>query len=228
MKSQEFKILISVQIITLILVVIIFINSLSNESKSVESNGVAIQMTKPENGSIKLDAKNDYVYGNNNAPNFLIVFSRYNCEICQQFYRTVFDSLNNNYIKQGKLKIVYKELVDTSDKVGLYMAKIAEVARQTNHFEEIQNLFSQKQMPNDSIEVLRLALKSGLSKSEINTRINSNETLDKILQDNFSAKQLNITGTPSFVLNGKVIIGYLNYKTIIQELEKKEKQTNQD
>jgi protein-disulfide isomerase len=218
MKPESFKALLIVQVITLILVVILFFNNLSKPVMPI-NNGTGIEMKMDQQGKIEVDSKNDFVFGNVQAPNFLIVFSRYNCEVCRDFYNQVVDSLNGTYIRNGQLKIIFKELVDTADKVGTLMAKLAEVARQTNHFPEMHRALTTGDEPKDSTAVMELAKKAGLIASDITLRLNSPETLNKIKENNEAAKKLNITGTPSFVFNGKVFLGYMTYKDISSKMQ---------
>lgn len=218
MKSQEFKIVLSVQIITLILVAILFFNNLSVPKMPI-ANVAPAEMNIPSDGQVKIDSQNDFVLGNSNAPNFLIVFSNYNCDVCKYFHSKVVDSLNESFIKNGQLKIIYKEFVDTADKQGMLMAKIAEVARQTNRFEEVHKLFTSDKQSLDSTTILKLAKAAGITEMDINERLNSTQTLTKIDNDNQAAKKLNITGTPSFVLNGQVHPGYMTYQDIATKLQ---------
>jgi protein-disulfide isomerase len=221
MKSKEFKTILTIQIITLILVFILFINNLSNRSNSIESGVLAVKADNTSTSAstaVTIDTKNNYFFGASDAPNFLIVFSRYNCEYCRYFYNHVFDSLNNYYILTKKLKIICKDLINPNDRMGMLMAKVAEVGRQTNHFSEIHKLLIAGTEPPDSISVINLALRAGILESDIKLRLNSPQTLNTINEDNLAAKNLNITGTPSFVLNGKVFPGYMTFNDVASKL----------
>jgi protein-disulfide isomerase len=220
MKTPEFKTLLIIQIITLILVSIIFFNNLSNPNRITDLGVPAVAMVKDAsantigNNLVKIDAGDSYVFGNQHAPNFLIVFSNYNCDFCRYFYNHVFDSLKADYIEKGKLKIICKELVDPVDKMGMLMAKIAEVAKQTKHFPAMHKLLINIDDQTDSLGLIKLALKAGITETEIKSKLNSPKTLEHIQNDYASAKSLNISGTPSFVLNGQVHPGYITYKEI--------------
>ncbi|MEO6670242.1 MAG: thioredoxin domain-containing protein [Ferruginibacter sp.] len=217
-KDSGVKAIFVIQLITLILVVIILLNNLSVSGPVAASSQPVEARISVNNHAIEVDSKNDYTFGNPHAKNFLIVYSNYHCDYCHYFYTHVFDSLYTPYVLTGKLKIICKSLVDSTDNKGLMMAKIAEVGRQTSHFIEIHKLLLHSSESIDSTEIIGLGLKAGISEVEIKARFNSEETISKIKSDNLSAKELNIKGTPSFVLNGTVHLGYMTYEDIASKL----------
>ncbi|MCF8448834.1 MAG: thioredoxin domain-containing protein [Taibaiella sp.] len=215
MRSNEFKTLLGIQVITLIIVVILLFNSLAKPSMGRSSaQGFAITSEKTIKAT-QVNAKNNFVFGVDSAANFLMVFSRYNCSYCRHFYANVFDSLQQGFIGKGKLKVICKDLVGPEDEIGMLMAKVAEVARQTNHFPEVHRLLTTGNEPQDSVALIKLALKAGVTELDLKQRLNSTETSERIRNDYYEAKGLNITGTPSFVINGKVHLGYMTYADII-------------
>lgn len=220
MKSEEFKILLVIQLITLLLVVILFFNNLKKSDSGIAMAGAAgVPIgANQASGPVQVSSKNDYVFGDTAATNFLMVFSRYNCGFCRYFYNHVFDSLKNDCIKTGKLKIICKDMVGPEDRLGMLMSKVAEIARQTNHFEQVHHLLVEGNEPADSMAVMQLAFKGGITATDVQQRLNSKETIDKIRKDYDDATSLNITATPSFVFNGKVYIGYMTYSDIISKL----------
>jgi protein-disulfide isomerase len=220
MRSDEFKVLLVIQMITLFLVIILFVNNMKKENTSVAGvNAIAASnMIKGGNESVQISSKNDYIFGDTTASNFLMIFSRYNCEFCRYFYKHVFDSLNRDYVHAGKLKIICKDLIGPEDRMGMLMAKVAEVARQTNHFPQVHDLLINEPEPTDSLAAVKLALKGGISEADLKTKLNSEETLSKLRKDYDDAKSLNINATPSFVFNGKVHVGYLTYADISSKL----------
>jgi protein-disulfide isomerase len=162
--------------------------------------------------NVKVNYGDNYVYGNREAKNELIVFTRYNCEYCRDFYNQVFDSLKVNYINNGTLKVVFIDNVNPKDKMGMLMAKTAEIARQMNKYEAIQNIFYRNEQPVDSMAVIQAAIAAGVGKAELEEKIVSEEIKTLIMNDNKEGDLLQLTGTPTFVVNGEVIPGFVNYE----------------
>jgi protein-disulfide isomerase len=222
MNSKEYKILLTIQAITLILVSIIFFEFLSkNESSSKEGRLNYITSPKSHNSknSIKVNGRENYLFGKSSAPNFLIVFSNYSCDHCRYFYKHVMDSLSKKYIETGILKIVAKNTVEEVDSKGMFYAKIAEVARQTGHFLEVHEILVNMDDNVDSLSLIKSVISAGVTEIDLKNKFNTELTLNNIKADNKDAKNLNIFGTPSFVLNGKVNIGYMTYKDIVLKLK---------
>lgn len=215
MKKNEFNTLLTIQIITLILVVILLFNGLKKE------NGAPINAVVSAGNmeqKITIASGTNYIYGDSDANNFLMVFSRYNCDFCRIFYNKTFDSILTELTSKHKIKVICRDLIGPEDQKGMLMAKVAEVARQTGHFPEVHKLLTSGTEPADSAAIIKLALKGGILPEELNNRLNSKETLDKIYNDYNDAKRLGIEMTPSFVLNGNVMIGYLTYEAIAKQI----------
>lgn len=222
MRSKGNKTIIALQVVTLILVAILLIRSFSGtETKSSKTNAKEISTNKSVNHFPNVDTRNNYVFGEVSAANYLTVFSRYNCGYCRYFYTNAFDSLQEGYIKNGKLKVICKDLVGQEDEMGLLMAKVAEVARQTNHYPAVHRLLFTETEAADSSALMLLAIAGGIPEKDLSIRLNSSETLRKIEADYNEAKRLDIAGTPSYVLNGKLYVGLMSYTDIDSLLTQK-------
>jgi protein-disulfide isomerase len=221
MTSKEFKYLLYLQIFTLVLVLILVVNAL--QTRVVESGMLPKPMgaatTSPEN-TVKINGQDSYLFGDKEAPNFLLVFSNYNCSHCRYFYTHVMDSLDQAFIKKGKLKVVSKSMARPEDKMGFLLAKLVEVGRQTGKFLPVHHAFtSREEDVADSLQAMKIAFEAGITEEEIRLRINAPFTLQQVNGDFKAAEALNISGTPSFVLNGKVHPGYMTFGEIAKSLQ---------
>jgi protein-disulfide isomerase len=210
MNASQFKILLLIQVVTVFLVGMLFFkDSTTQVAKSLTSaDAKAIKRAN----NIKVNYGDNYVYGNQEAKNELIVFTRYNCEYCRDFYNQVFDSLKVNHIYKSTLKVVFIDNVNPKDKMGMLMAKTAEIARQMNKYEAIQNIFYRNEQPLDSMAVIQVAIEAGVGRTDLEEKIDSEEIKMLIMNDNKEGDLLQLTGTPTFVVNGAVIPGFINYE----------------
>src|SRR3989344_6874018 len=53
----------------------------------------------------------DYVLGDANAPVTIIEFGDYQCPFCGRFFNQTEPQIRENYVKTGKVKFVYKDLI---------------------------------------------------------------------------------------------------------------------
>lgn len=69
-----------------------------------------IKPTLSPEAPVKINIAGDPVLGDKNAPLTLVLFSDYECPFCKKAFEEVLPSLKDNYIKSGKLRLVYKDL----------------------------------------------------------------------------------------------------------------------
>jgi protein-disulfide isomerase len=217
MTSREFKILLSVQIFTLIIVSIILLGTLrpaGSVTASTASQGIE---KKPAEivGKPLIDTRDDFYLGDAKAPNQLIIFSRYNCSHCRDFDYFVVDSLMDTWIKPGKLRIVFKDLATPDDTLAYLMAKVAEVGRQLHRYREVQHYLITGNEPQHVSEVIKLAHQAGLTDTDLRERLNSPETLAKITNDYNMGTSAGIQVTPTLVVNGTIHNGFLHYGDVV-------------
>jgi len=218
MNSSQFKLLLVIQIITLFLVGALFFKTSTNNSGG-KPFGNATEKGATAHGKITVAAGNNFVYGKPEAKNELIVITRYNCGFCRDFYNLAFDSLMNKYVNTGKLKIIFIDNVSTDDKKGMLMAKVAEAAHQLNVYETVQASLYNGNQPQDSTEIIERAIAGGLSKVQLSEKLSKPDLIQNILNDNKEVDRLHITGTPTFVINGNVVVGFKGYNEFMGQIE---------
>lgn len=59
---------------------------------------------------------------------------------------------------------------------------------------------------------LKQAKKIGLNKDNFSACLKSKKYFDKIAKDTHEGRSLGITGTPGFIINGTILIGYRDFK----------------
>jgi protein-disulfide isomerase len=218
MNSSQFKIVLILQIVTLFLVGMLYFKPLIvNSGKPLTGTSTKGIPTK---SNVKVEYGDNYVYGSSDAQNELIVFTRYNCGFCRDFYNEVFDSLKSNYVNTEKLKIIFMDNVNPNDRQGMLMAKIAEMGKQSNMYEAIQHQLFNGIQPDDSMQVVQRALATGIDEQQLLERLGTTELRESVLIDNNEVDRLNINSTPTFVINGSVIVGFKGYVEFMRNFEK--------
>lgn len=225
MQNSQFKLLIVLHAATLFLVGMLFIQkptNTSNNSSEAKSLGQKNTSGKCDEQSSKgtpvgsseklyeVDFSKSYLYGKNDAPNELVVFSNYTCGFCKKFYNEAFKELNEKYIKSGRLKVAFIFNGSPLNKVGSLMAKVAEISRMNNNYEAIQDLFYGKDFELDSIKIVSPLLKKGMKEKELIQKLSSNELANFIADQLAEGEKHEVRGTPIFFFNKKRLEGYLN------------------
>jgi len=216
MNSKQFKLLIIIQIITLLFVLFCFVAVLNIKDKSIEKKSTRLIKTK---NNLVVDYGSNYLYGKTSFKNELIVFSRFNCAYCCDFYNEVFDSLKSKYVNTGILKIVFFDNLKKEDKLGILMSKVVEISKECNLYEVSQRTFYSLNGKEDSLSIVNSAIKIGIPLDLLKSKINSFEVISNIDHDMKESFRLQFTATPVFIINGRVIVGYKGYESFMNEIE---------
>ncbi len=154
--------------------------------------------------------------GNPDADVTVIEYASFTCPHCRNFHENVFKDLKANYIDNGKIHFVYREVY--FDRFGLWAAMLARCAGEERYF-ALANLIYQTQSdwtaggdPAEIADKLRkLGLTAGMSKEEIDVCLQDGDkarALVAVYQENAKADDVN--STPTFIIDGKKY-GNMNY-----------------
>ncbi len=149
--------------------------------------------------------------GADNAPVTIIEYSDFNCGYCRQFYNTTFQQVIDEYVKTGAVRVSYKHYPFLADS-SLPKAQVAECAAQQNKFWEAHNaLFSGQINGNSTDEITTQAVafapRVGMDTAAFGACMKDQGVIARILQDAEEARNVGVTGTPSFLINGKPLVG---------------------
>lgn len=165
----------------------------------------------------------EMVLGDENAPVEIIEYASYTCPHCATFHAGPFKQLKANYIDTGKVKFIYREVY--FDRYGLWASMIARCAGPDRFF-GVSDLIYKGQSewtraggPTEIVAELRkIGLLAGLDKDTLEACLQDGtkaQTLVSWYQEN--AEKHDITGTPSFIMNGKKISNqsYADFSALI-------------
>ncbi|MDQ3340343.1 MAG: sigma-70 family RNA polymerase sigma factor [Myxococcota bacterium] len=137
-----------------------------------------------------------------NAPVVITVFTDMRCKYCGSALGSL-DQLFDEY--PNKLRMVVKQLpVHESAKLA---AEAAFAADSQGKFWELHDLMLANQDDLSREPLIGLAQQAGLDVTKFRAALDSHEYADDVAKDVDAAKEIEIQGTPSFVINGRKIIG---------------------
>lgn len=149
--------------------------------------------------------------GDPNAPITLIEYASYTCPHCANFHKGAYQQIKENYIDTGKVKLIYREVY--FDRYGLWASMVARCGGGEKFFGindmiyETQSQWTRAGGPAEIAgELRKIGLLAGLDKDTLEACLSDGEkaqTLVAWYQENAEADD--VTGTPSFVLNGRKI-----------------------
>ena len=159
---------------------------------------------------VDVSPDDDAVKGDKNAPVEIIEFSDYQCPFCERFYKETLPQLDEEYIKTGKAKLVYRDFALSFHPFAQKAAEAAECARDQKG-DEMYYLFHNKIFENQQnigVDALKgYASGLGLDTGKFNTCLDSGKFAQETQKDFQAGQAAGVSGTPSFFINGKKVVG---------------------
>lgn len=214
-----------VQTILLGVVVFFFITF----NRKLDRLNVTIQKTSaaysPEPMAVKLDFNpQDPSAGSNSAPVKMVIFSDFECGYCKMFAEETFPKIKSKYVDKGLIEVFYRDLPLDLHSKAFVAAEAGACANDQNKFWEIHDIFFNNETSLDDNFITAAAKKLSLDMNKFNACLKTHKFKSEIEKDMGEAASIGITGTPTIVINGKVVIGsqpYEQFSEIIDnELEK--------
>lgn len=168
---------------------------------------------------IKISTDDDPTIGDPNAPITIIEFSDFQCPFCARFNTQTLPSIMEEYIEQGKVKLVFRDFPIQSIHPNALPASIAaECAEEQDKFKEMHDVLFEKQNEWNRLETgdalftfSQYATNMGLEKESFDSCLNDGEFLEEVRKDLTDGRNYGVSGTPGFFI-GNDQIGYVELK----------------
>lgn len=156
----------------------------------------------------------DMVLGAADAPVTLIEYASSTCPHCRDFHAENWERLKATYIDTGKVRYVFREYPTPPPAVAVAGFQIARCggASPEQYFVRLGELFRQQEaiFATGSMEGVRAKLieiggAAGLAEEQVMGCINDEAGAERIRRIVAGAEQFNVTGTPTFILNGQKV-----------------------
>jgi protein-disulfide isomerase len=175
---------------------------------------------QPTGDPSKLKAGDSPYEGKNNAPVTIIECSDFQCPFCARFFNDTQKELRENEIKDGKVKLVFKNFPLPFHQYAEKAAEAAECANQQGKFWQMHDLLFSSGGRLDTDSLKSYAKKIGLEQDKFDHCLDSGETAGIVSSDKSQCAAAGVQGTPTFFINGKMLVGaqpYEQFKNLIGE-----------
>lgn len=159
--------------------------------------------------------------GDPDAPVKVVEFSDFLCPYCRQFFLQTEQPLVEDYVATGKVYFVYRTLGDWLGPESQASAEAVYCAGDQGRFWEYHDLLFANQ-GNGSFSPDRLrafAQALDLDEEAFSACLSGAKYRDQVRQDLADGLQAGVRGTPSFLINGKLVAGAQSYAMFRQEIE---------
>ncbi|NTX07986.1 thioredoxin domain-containing protein [Myxococcus sp. CA040A] len=169
----------------------------------------------------KVDVGNAPVKGPKNAPVTIVAFSDFECPFCSRVVPTL-KQIEEQY--QGKVKVAFKNQPLPMHGNAKAAAAAALAAHEQGKFWEMHDKLFANQRALDRASLDKYAQELGLNVAKFKAALDENKFAAQIDADAAEGSRLGATGTPTFFINGRTLVGAQpldGFKRIIDEELKK-------
>ncbi len=156
----------------------------------------------------------DPVIGDKNAPITVIEFSDFECPFCKKFFDESLSKIEENYIKKGYVRLVYRDFPLTNIHPNAQKAaEAAQCANDQNKWKTMHDIIFKNQAGGLSVENFKKWAKElKLDTKKFDECLDSGKYKDEVSKDLNDGISYGVQGTPSFFINGELLVGAQPYQ----------------
>lgn len=152
----------------------------------------------------------------------ILDFSDFGCGHCRSFALQQGRQLRAEYEGTGQVRFEFKHFIVGGAETA-NAANAAECAADQGRFWDYHDLlFSQQGVvtqPFSKNALKRYAAQLGLDTARFNSCVDSDQHLEKVYRDTAEGRDLGVTGTPTFFINGQKVVGAVPYAEFRAKVE---------
>ncbi|NJN66702.1 MAG: thioredoxin domain-containing protein [Chloroflexaceae bacterium] len=180
----------------------------------------------PDSGGPTMDtiiAQTRHFQGDLNAPVTIIEFSDFQCPYCSRFSHETLPLLKEQYLKPGIVRIGYRHAAYQGE--GSFLAaEASECAADQNAFWDyhdrlIHRLAVEGKRDFTSETLKQFAAELGLDSETFNACLDEGKYAELVRSETEQLQSLGVSGTPTFLINGKRLIGAQPFELFQQTID---------
>jgi protein-disulfide isomerase len=164
-------------------------------------------------------------WGDESAPVTMVEFTDYQCPFCARHFTDTAGLIDADYIDTGKVRYLVRDLPLPFHPNAQPAAEAARCAGDQGKYRAYHDLLFEKQdawinLPDPATTLKGYASQLGLNAGEFATCYDSGKYAAAVEGDAALAAQVGATGTPTFIINGQVVVGaqaYAVFQSTIDE-----------
>jgi protein-disulfide isomerase len=168
--------------------------------------------------------------GQASAPVKIVELSDYQCPFCKRFVDLTEPQVESEYIQKGLVQLEFRNFAITAgnappdENEATLAAEAAECANdQDSYWEYHYKLYAEQAGENRGAflpdRLKQFAGDLGLDREEFDACLDSHKHIDLIEQERSQASEAGARGTPSFLIGGELVVGYMTFDEFSQHIE---------
>ncbi len=172
-----------------------------------------------------LSDKNDASLGKADAKVTIVEFSDFQCPFCRSFFQGAYGQIKKDYIDTGKVRLVFRHFPLSFHPAARPSALAAECAGDQGKFWQFHDkMFTEQEKKGTGTvsygiaELKTWASQIGLDSAKFNSCLDGEKYASKVDTDTAAGSKYGVSGTPSFFINGKLLVGaqpFAKFKELI-------------
>jgi protein-disulfide isomerase len=155
--------------------------------------------------------------GRQDAPITIVEFADFQCSFCWKFWKETLPAIEAEYIDRGKARFVFRNLVALGPGSEQAAEAAACAGEQGQFWAYHDRLFEKRGRL--AFTDPRLVKELGLDPVALDACMASGRHRDRIFSESALARRLGASGTPTFLINGQLLIGAHPYETFKRVLD---------
>lgn len=173
------------------------------------------------------------ILGKSTAKVTIVEFSDLQCLFCRRFFKDTLPQIKKDYIDRGLVKLAYRQFPLPPDlhPAARDLSEASECANDQGKFWEFHDKsFEEQAIKGDGTiaittdDITNWASALGLDMTTFSDCFTNKKDTKKIESDQADGQKVNVNSTPTFFVNGQILVGalpYSSFKTIIDQQLKK-------
>jgi len=179
-------------------------------------------------GSVPADGR---FCGQDSAPVKVVELSDYQCPFCKRFVDLTEPQVESEYIQKGLVQLEFRNFAITAgnappdENEATLAAEAAECANdQDRYWEYHYKLYAEQAGENRGAflpdRLKQFASDLGLDREEFDACLDSHKHIDLIVEERNQAADAGANGTPSFLIDGELVVGFMSFDEFRTHIEK--------
>lgn len=160
--------------------------------------------------------EDDIILGDRNALATMIVYTKFGCSACHEFYTDNLGKLKSNYVDKGLLKIVLRYLTHSGNKEAFNAAKGAHYTYSNDAFSAYNKIMHDDKHDLSLVNTKKAVLSILPDSSKFDSYINNAAHSNKITKIATEAINAGVRKTPTILINGQKLVGNRRYQKLEQ------------
>lgn len=195
------------------------------------------QGSQPRTLAMDLLLQGDPVLGEASAPLTIVEFSDYQCPYCRRFQQQVFPKLKREFIDEGLVRFIHKDLPLPFHRQAETSAAVARCAEQQQAFWPVNQALYDQQSCLECRGPAAIAVAAGLNGETLDRCLRQPAILEAVRSNRSEASLHDIGATPTFVIGptigrdrhrGQIVEGALPWPQFKSLIEKQLKEVSLD